>query len=82
MGLQGNRHPHAGGIEGRPMTILDRKRAGHSKKKRCFRETQMCVLHIIWCKRFCPLVFQRMSSELLLYHHKKKQTTEQAKQNI
>ena len=60
MGLQGIRHTHAGGIEGRPMTILDRKRAGHSKKKRCFRETQMCVfqlLHIIWCKRFCPLVF-------------------------
>ena len=47
MGLQGIRHPHAGGIEGRPMTILDRKRAGHSKKKVFPRNTDVCVTYYL-----------------------------------
>ena len=58
MGLQGNRHPHAGGIEGRPMTILDRKRAGHSKKKGV-SEKHRCVCYILFgVKDFAPLYFK------------------------
>ena len=58
MGLQGIRHPHAGGIEGRPITILDRKRAGHSKKKVFPRNTDVCVTYYLVEKILPPCILK------------------------